>query len=73
MSKRLPEHIRAAEAEAIRLGATFELKQGGKHFIGVICINGKCRKTSLSQSPSGMTCRTIERYIRRTVEEMKCS
>ena len=71
MSKRYPEHIEAGKAEAERLGAKLELKHGKKHMIGTIRFNGKCRKTSFSMSPSGMSCRIVERYIRRAVEEMR--
>ena len=70
MSKRL-EHIEAAKAEAIRLGATFELQNGGKHLIGIIHYNGKCRKTSLSASPSRMACYQAKQYVRRIVKEMQ--
>lgn len=71
MTKRYPEHVEAGKAEAERLGATLEIKKGGKHLIGVIHYNGKCRKTSFSMSPSGMSCRIVERYMRRSIEEMK--
>ena len=65
------EHIEAAKAEAIRLGATFELKKGGKHLIGIIWYNGKCRKTSLSVSPSRLACYQTVKYVRKAVQEMK--
>lgn len=71
MTKRYPEHIEAGRLEAERLGATLEIKKGGKHLIGVIHYAGKCRKTSFSVTPSGMSCRIVERYIRRAVEEMR--
>lgn len=64
------EHIEAARAEANRLGATFELKSGGKHLIGLICFNGKCRKTSFSISPSRLACYQTVKYVRKMVEEM---
>lgn len=69
MSKRL-EHIEAAKQEAIRLGARFKLENGGKHFIGVVWFNGKCRKTSLSQSPSRLACYQAIKYVRKLVREM---
>lgn len=65
------EHIEAAKAEAIRLGATFELKKGGKHLIGIIRYNGKCRKTSLSVSPSRLACYQTVKYVRKVIQEMK--
>lgn len=68
--KRL-EHIEAAKAEAERLGATFELKSGGKHMIGIISINGKCRKTSLSLSPSRLACYQTIKYVRKAIREMQ--
>lgn len=70
MSPRL-EHVEAAKAEAIRLGATLELKKGGKHMIGVIWYNGKCRKTSFSMSPSRLACYQTIKYVRKAVEEMR--
>lgn len=70
MVKRL-EHIESARLEAIKLGATFQVENGGKHFIGVICINGKCRKTSLSQSPSRLACYQVVKYVRRMIKEMQ--
>lgn len=67
---RYPEHIEAARVEAIRLGAAFEIRSGGKHLIGVIWFNGKCRKTSFSQSPSRLACYQTVKYIRRAIKEM---
>lgn len=64
------EHIEAAKAEAIRLGATFELQKGGKHLIGVIYYNGQHRKTSLSASPSRLACYQAIKYVRRAIQEM---
>lgn len=65
------EHIEAAKAEAIRLGATFEVKKGSKHLIGIIWYNGKCRKTSLSVSPSRLACYQTIKYVRKAIQEMK--
>lgn len=70
MPQRL-EHIEAAKAEAIRLGATFSLERGGKHLIGVIYYNGQHRKTSLSASPSRLASLKTIKYVRRAIEEMK--
>jgi hypothetical protein len=70
MPKRL-EHIEAAKAEAIRLGATIEIINGGKHYIGVLAYNGKIRKTSLSLSPSDhRVCGKVRQYIRKMIREM---
>ena len=69
MSKRL-EHIEAAKNEAIRLGARFELLQTKKSFIGVIYINGRCRKTSFSVTPSRLANYQTVKYIRQAVREM---
>ena len=66
-----PEHIEAARQEVNRLGATFELKNGGKHLIGVVYYNGKSRKTSFSVSPSRLACFQTVKYIRKMVEEMR--
>jgi hypothetical protein len=65
------EHIQAARDEAIRLGATFEIKKGGKHLIGVIWLNGKCRKTSISASPSRLACYQVIKYVRKAIKEMQ--
>ena len=65
------EHIDAAKAEASRLGASFELINGGKHLIGVISFNGQCRKTSFSVSPSRLACYQTVKYVRKLVEEMR--
>lgn len=70
MTKRL-EHIEAAKDECRILGATLNVEQQRKHFIGVIAYNGKTRKTSFSTTPSGMACHTVRRYIRRLVREMQ--
>ena len=70
MAKRL-EHIEAAKAEAIKLGAVLELECGGKHIKGVICYNGKRRVTSFSQSPSRLACYQTVRYVRKAVKEMQ--
>ena len=64
------EHVEAAKAEAKRLGATFTIHNGGKHLIGVICINGKCRKTALSYSPSRLACFQTVKYVRHAVKQM---
>ena len=69
MSRRL-EHIDAAKAEAIRLGATLELCHGGKHIKGKIKYNGKCRITSFSKSPSRLACFQTVKNIRDAVKEM---
>lgn len=68
--KRL-DHVNAAREEAEKLGAKFELRNGGKHLIGLIYFNGKCRKTSFSVSPSRLACYQTVKYVRKAVEEMK--
>ena len=65
------DHVEAAKAEAIRLGATFTVQNGGKHLIGIICYNGKCRKTSLSYSPSRLACFKTVKYVRQLVRAMQ--
>ena len=70
MSPRL-EHVEAAKAEAIKLGARFELEHGSKHLIGIIWYNGKCRKTSLSVSPSRLACYQTIKYVRKAIQDMK--
>lgn len=70
MVKRL-EHVEAAKEECRRLGASLEIIQGGRHLIGVVAINGKTRKTSLSISPSDhRVCGKVRQYIRKMVREM---
>jgi len=68
--KRL-EHVEAAKAEAIRLGASFSYERGRKHIIATICIDGKCRKLSFSGSPSGMCIYNVIDDVRRLIRRIK--
>lgn len=66
------EHIEAAKAEAIRLGATIEFSQGGKHIHGIIAIDGKQRKIFLSKTTnSSSVCHIVKEDVRRKVKKMR--
>ncbi len=67
--KRL-EHIEAAKAECIRLGAELIMGERNGHYKGVIWINGKHRSVTFSSTPNGMCCRSVETYVRRIVREL---
>lgn len=73
MSKRL-EHIEAAKAEAIRLGASIELERCKRHIVGLLKFNGKQRKVFISATPSCYRANyNIKEDIRKKVREMQCS
>lgn len=73
MSKRL-EHVEAAKAEAIRLGASIELKRCKRHIVGLLKLNGKQRKVFISVTPSCYRARdNIREDVRKKVKEMQCS
>lgn len=65
------EHIAAAEDEALKFGATFTLENGRHHFIGVIAINGKVRKTALSRTASDhRVAHKVRKFVRKAIREM---
>lgn len=71
MPKRL-EHVDAAEAEAIKLGASIEFNYCSKHIVGVIAINNKFRKIFLSKTTnSGSVCHVVREDVRKKVREMR--
>lgn len=67
------EHVEAAKAEAIRLGASIQFEQGKKHMIGVIAFNGQQRKIFVARSKkTGCGIVNIVREdVRRKVKEMQ--
>lgn len=65
------EHIEAAKAEAIRLGATLTITGRNGHYKGVIAVNNIKRPVSFSSTPNGQCCRSVETYVRRIIREMK--
>lgn len=70
MAKRL-EHVEAAKAEAIRLGASIKLERCKRHIKGIVAINGKQRKVFISLTPSD--CRVLHNIredVRKKVREM---
>lgn len=69
--KRL-EHVEAAKAEAIRLGATIELERCKKHIVGLLSLNGKQRKVFISLTPSDCSVlHNIREDVRKKVREMQ--
>lgn len=48
------EHVEAAKAEALKLGASFSYTMGKKHIIATICIDNVCRKLSMSKTPTSV-------------------
>jgi hypothetical protein len=69
---RYREHVEYAKAEAIRLGATIEIKHRSKHYIGIIRLNGQQRKIFLSVSPrDNKVMHIIYSEVRRKIEEMR--
>jgi len=68
--KRL-EHVEAAKAEAIRLGASFSYSIGRKHIIATICVDNVCRKLSMSKTPSGMCIYHVVDDVRRLIRRIK--
>lgn len=72
MSKRL-EHVETAKAEAIRLGASFELDYCTKHIVGIISLNGKQRKIFMSKSTANRgICHIVKLDVRKKIKEMTC-
>lgn len=70
MAKRL-EHVEAAKAEAIRLGASFELDYCTKHIVGIITLNDKQRKIFMSKSTANKSvCHIVKLDVRKKVQEM---
>lgn len=70
MVKRL-EHVEAAKAEAIRLGANFELDYCTKHIVGIISLNGQQRKIFMSKSTADKSvCHIVKLDVRKKVKEM---
>lgn len=66
------EHLEAAREECLRLGATFSCERRGKHYMVTVCINGQCRKTSMSVTPSDWrVTMKVRAIIRKYVAEMK--
>lgn len=66
------EHVNAAKDEAQRLGATITFEQGKKHLIGVIALNGKQRKISVSRCDKvAGICNIVREDVRRKVREMQ--
>lgn len=73
MAKRL-EHVEAAKEEAIRLGASIELERCKRHIVGLLKMNGKCRKIFLSLTPRDIkVCHVVREDVRKKVKEMTCS
>lgn len=60
------EHLEAAKAEAIRLGAELEITGRNGHYHGIITMNGKQKKVVFSSTPNG----SVETYVRRAVREL---
>ena len=70
MVKRL-EHVEAAKAQAIRLGASITVERCKRHIVGLLSINGKQRKVFISLTPSD--CRALHNIredVRKKVREM---
>lgn len=71
MAKRL-EHVEAAKAEALRLGASFELERCKRHIKAILSLNGKQRKVFMSVSPSDhRVAMNIREDVRKKVREMQ--
>lgn len=68
--KRL-EHVEAAKAEALKLGASITFKYDRKHIIATICIDNVCRKLSMSKTPSGMCVYHVIDDVRRLIRRIK--
>ncbi len=72
MAKRL-DHVEAAKAEAIRLGAEFKLDYCTKHIVGIISLNGQQRKIFMSKTTAnGSVCHIVKLDVRKKVKEMSC-
>lgn len=72
MAKRL-DHVEAARAEAIRLGANFELDYCTKHIVGILSFNGQQRKIFMSKTTAnGSVCHIVRLDVRKKVKEMTC-
>lgn len=70
MSRR-HETLDAAKDEAIRLGASFTHDMGKKRFIGVVSLNGKCRKIAISRfCTDPRVLKNIRENVRQAVREL---
>lgn len=71
MAKRL-EHVEAAKAEALRLGASIELERCKRHIRAIVSLNGKQRKVFLSISPSDhRVVMNVMEDVRKKIREMQ--
>lgn len=72
MSRNNP-NVEVAREEATKLGAQFSTELSRRnHTIGIICYNGKMRKTSISNNVKDQNIQHIVRkFVRRAIEEMK--
>ncbi len=70
MAKRL-EHVEAAKAEALRLGAVLIVVTTNHHIKGVIKYGDQNRKIFISKTPSdGRVLHNIREDVRKKVKEM---
>ena len=71
MSKRLPDTVLAAKAEAEKFNATFEYDWCKRHHVAIIGINGHKRKVFISRTGSDFrVTNAIQEDVRRRVREM---
>lgn len=68
--KRL-EHLEAAKAEAIKLGATISFEKGRKHIIATLTLNNQTRKLAISGTPKKMCTYHVVDDIRRLIRTMQ--
>jgi hypothetical protein len=68
MSKKQLEHVRAAEAEALRLGASFTFIVLRSNIEGTVTVNGRSARIYMAKTPSDWRVPAkVRRDVRHTV------
>lgn len=63
--------VEAAKEEATRLGAAFSCQKGKKRIIGVVTVNGKCKKIAISMfCTDPRVLNNIRENVRHAVREL---
>ena len=71
MSQRY-ETLNAAKDEANKHGVIFDFTQGKKRFIGIISLNGKCKKIAISMhSADPRVLKNIRENVRHAAKELR--
>lgn len=71
MSRRAPDHVKAAIEECRVLGASFTWSVCPHNIVGVIEYNGKTRKLFMSKTPSDFRApQNVKKNVRQYIREM---